>query len=132
MNFSVKTRLSLILFLAGFAGVVSILLIDLSALIALVPVSARSNVPAITPLIKILSLIQPTVLLLVAVLTGVALSQKVGLSAPVAESIATGGRLIPALKPQLGPGFLGGLVGALAILLTTAVLRPLLTTETVE
>lgn len=124
-----KKRLFLILFLLGFAGVLSILLIDLSALAALIP--AAADAPPITPAIKILSLIQPTVLVGVAVLIGVALAPKVGLSAPAAEALAAGDRAMPALKPQVIPGVLGGVIGGLAILLTHAVFKPLLTTETV-
>jgi len=124
-----KKRLFLILFCLGFAGVLSVLLIDLSALAALIP---AANAPSITPAIKILSLIQPTVLVGVAVLIGIALAPKVGLSAPAAEALAAGEQALPALKPQLVPGVLGGVIGALAILLTHAVFKPLLTTETVE
>jgi hypothetical protein len=124
-----KKRLFLILFLLGFAGVLSILLIDLSALAALIP---AADPPPITPAIKILSLIQPTVLVGVAVLIGIVLAPKVGLSAPAAESLAAGDRSMPALRPQLIPGVLGGVIGALAILLAHGVFKPLLTIETVE
>jgi hypothetical protein len=124
-----KKRLFLILFLLGFAGVLSVLLIDLSALAALIP---AADVPPITPAIKILSLIQPTVLVGVAVLIGVALTPKIGLSAPAAEAVAAGERALPALKPELIPGVLGGIIGSLAILLTHVVFKPLLTMETVE
>ena len=123
-----KKRLFLILFLLGFVGVLSVLLIDLSALGSLI----AADVPPITPAIKILSLIQPTVLVGVAVLIGIVLAPKVGLSAPAAESLAAGDRAMPALKPQLIPGVLGGVIGALAILLTHVLSKPLLTTETVE
>ena len=124
-----KRRLFLILFLLGFAGVLSILLIDLSALAALIP---AADPPPITPAIKILSLIQPAVLVGVAVLIGLALASKIGLSAPAAEALAAGEQVLPALRPQLIPGVLGGVIGALAILVTHAVFKPLLTTETVE
>lgn len=124
-----KRRLFLILFLLGFAGVLSILLIDLSALAALIP---AADPPPITPAIKILSLIQPAVLVGVAVLIGIALAPRVGLSAPAAEALAAGEQALAALKSQLIPGVLGGVSGALAILVTHAVFKPLLTTETVE
>jgi len=124
----VKKRLFLILFCVGFAGVLSILLIDLSALAALIP--AAADAPPITPAIKVLSLIQPAGLVALAVLIGIVLAPKVGLSAPAAESFAAGDRVMPALKPQLIPGVLGGVIGSLAIVLTHAVFKPLLTTET--
>ncbi len=124
-----KKRLFLILFSLGFAGVLSVLLIDLSALASFIP---GADVRPITPAVKILSLIQPTVLVGIAVLIGVALAPKVDLSAPAAESLAAGKPVLPALKPQLIPGVLGGVTGALSILLTHAVCKPLLTTETIE
>lgn len=124
-----KSRLFLVLFLAGFAGVLSFLLVDLTALVALVPLPAES-LPRITPLIKLLSLVQPAVLLAVAVLVGVALAAKVGLSAPVAEAIVTRQRVLPALGPQIVPGILGSVAGAASVLLSAAVFGRFLTTET--
>jgi Type II CAAX prenyl endopeptidase Rce1-like len=127
---NVKTRLFLILFCLGFAGVLSILLIDLPALASFFPTG--SDVPVITPAIKILSLIQPTVLVAVAVLLGVVLAPRVGLAAPAAESLAAGRQWLQDLRVQLIPGVVGGLAGGLSILLTHAVFKPLLTTETIE
>ncbi|HKG47910.1 MAG TPA: hypothetical protein VKB02_14335, partial [Pyrinomonadaceae bacterium] len=127
-----KTRLFLILFFAGFAGIASFLLIDLSRLVALIPGPAAGDIPAITPAIKILSLIQPAVLLSAAVLIGIALAPKVGLSAPVAEALAAGRRVFPVLRLQVVPGVLGALAGGLTILLTTAVFKPFFTKEAAE
>lgn len=129
---NVKIRLFLILFFGGFAGIASFLLIDFSGLIELLPRSARADVPEITPAIKLLSLVQPAVLLVAAVLIGIALAPTVGLSAPAAESIAAGGRVLPALRPQVVPGMLGSIIGALTILLTAAAFKPFLTVETVQ
>ena len=44
-----KTRLFVILLSAGRAGVLSVLLVDLPALVALLPVPARTEIPPITP-----------------------------------------------------------------------------------
>jgi hypothetical protein len=132
MSLNLKTRLFLILFCTGFAGVASLLLIDLSALITLVPVTSQSDVPTITPAVKLLTLVQPSLLLVVAVLIGVALAPRVGLLAPVSQSLAARQAAIPALRSQLVPGVLGGLLGSLMILLTNAVFLPLLTIETIE
>lgn len=106
MNF--KTRLFVILWVAGVVGVLSFLLVDLKALLALFPVPAGTKIPPVTPAIKFLSLIQPTVLLSIAVLIGVALASKVGLSSPVAEAAAGNGQLASALKPQIIPGLTAG------------------------
>jgi CAAX prenyl protease-like protein len=128
MNF--KTRLFIILWLAGFAGVLSFLLVDLSALIAQFPVVARAEVPQITPAFKVLSLIQPTVLLSVAVLIGVVLAPKVGLSSPAAAALAGNGQPIgPVLKPQIIPALIGGFAGGVGIILIWLLLKPLLPQE---
>ena len=129
---SFKTRLFVILMTAGLAGVLSFLLIDLSALVALLPVPARAEVPQITPAIKLLGLIQPAILLALAVLAGVALAPKVGLSAPAAEAAASGGPVWPALKPQIVPGIIGGLLGGGAIVAAAVLWKPFLSAETVE
>ena len=118
------------MFFAGFVGVLSFLLVDLAALIALLPVG--TEVPLSMPAIKLLSLIQPTMLVFIAALIGTALAPRLGLSAPVAESLAAGGPTGSALRPQLLPGVLGALIGAAAVLLTAALLKPFLTTDTIE
>lgn len=131
MKTNVKTRLFLILFFTGMTGTLSLLLLDLNAMMALVPVQDQSDV-AITPLIRILSLIQPAVLLAAAVLIGVTLAPKVGLSAPLAESLATGARSFAPLKPQIVPGLLGSLAGALSVVLSSVIVTPFLTSQTLD
>ena len=128
MNF--KTRLFIILWLTGVAGVLSFLLVDLSALLTLLKLPAGTKIPSITPVFKVLSLIQPTLLLSIAVLIGVALAPKVGLASPVAEAVAGNGQpLGPALKPQIIPALVGGLAGGVAIILVWFVLKPFLPPE---
>src|SRR2546430_15209836 len=83
-----KMKLFAILWLAGMVGVLSILLIDLSAVIASLPVRAGTKIPPITPALKLLTLVQPGILLILAVLLGVALAPKVRLSSPIAEAAA--------------------------------------------
>ena len=128
MNF--KTKLFTILWLAGMAGVLSILLIDLEALIEILPVPEGREIPAI-PLLKLLSILQPAVILSGAVWVGVALASKVGLSSPAAEAAAGGGNLASVLKPQIIPGIIGGLAGGAAIVLIAAVSTPFLSPEVV-
>lgn len=65
----------------------------------------------------------------VAVLVGVALASKVGLSSPVAEAAASGGDTVSALKPQIIPGIIGGLAGGVSLVLIAAVLKPFLSPE---
>jgi hypothetical protein len=121
-----KTRLFLILWLAGIAGVLSILLIDLSALMANLPVTASATLPFPAFVVKLLGTIQPGVLLAIAVFVGIALAPGVGLSAPAAEAAAARGEVMPALKPQIVPGLIGGLVAGITIPLTWLLWVPLL------
>lgn len=74
----------------------SFLLVDLGALLTQLPVPAGREVPHVTPALKLLSLIQPTVLLSVAVLIGVVLAPKVGLSSPTAEAVEQADSFSPA------------------------------------
>ena len=131
VNFAMrfKTRLFVILWLAGLAGVLSLLLVDLDALIKILPIPAGTKIPIITPAFKLLSLIQPAVILSVAVLVGVALASKVRLSSPVAEAAASGGDAVSALKPQIIPGIVGGLAGGISLILIATILKPFLSPE---
>jgi hypothetical protein len=130
MNLSIKKRLFLILFLLGMAGVVSLLLVDFSAALALVP--SQEEIPRMTPLIKVLSLIQPALILAVAVLLGVILAHRVGLAAPFAEALAARGDALSALRPQVLPGLVGGVLGGLGIVLITSFFKPLFSPEMVD
>lgn len=129
---SVRVKLFLILFLAGLSGVLSILLIDIEALIAVLPIPDKSQIPEITPIIKVLSLIQPAVILGVAVVIGIALAPLVGLKSPAAEAAANGESVMPALGPQILPGIVGGIIGGAAIVLTAAAWTPSLPQDVVE
>jgi len=128
---NVQIKLFLILLTTGLLGVVSFLLVELSALIAILPIPSGTEIPPITPGLKILSLVQPSVILFVAVLVGVALASKVGLSSPAAEATASGTDFVSALKPQIVPGIIGGLTGGVAIVLVALLWKPFLPTEVV-
>ena len=119
-------RLFWILWLAGFTGVLSILLIDLEKLIRILPVSTEIPFSPTSPLLKLLSVVQPTVFLTVAVAIGVALAHKVSLSSPAALAAANGGDVVAALRPQLLPGVVGGLLGGTSIVLISAATKPFL------
>lgn len=125
-----KTRLFLVLFLLGFTGVASLLLIDVSAIVALLP--ATVDIPTMTPALKLLSVVQPTLILVVAVVIGVALAPKVGLSAPAAEALTSGGNVFTSLRSQLAPGVLGGLVGAICIVLISLLTKPFLAAPAID
>lgn len=127
-----QRRLFLILWLAGMVGVVSFLLVDLSQLIALFPLPPDVEKPAVTPLLKFGSLLQPAALLAIAVLTGTVLARKVGLTSPVAEALASGGDAMQAFRPQGVPGLVGGIAGGLAIVGIALIWKPLLPPDVVD
>src|SRR5687768_10128510 len=121
-----RTKLFAILWLAGMAGVLSVLLIDLSALIANLPAAAGAEMPFHPLVIKLLSVVQTSILLSLAVFIGVRLSPSVGLSAPAAEALASGKDFLSALKPQVVPGVIAGFIAGVAILSTYLLFRPTL------
>jgi hypothetical protein len=108
-----------VLWLAGMAGIVSLLGMNLP-----IPEDAALQLPLWG--IKLLSLIQPTILLFVAVWIGIALAHKVGLSAPLAEAVASGASVSKAIQPQLLPAIIGGLVGGIALVAIEFFAKPLL------
>lgn len=126
---SFRTRLFLILWVAGLAGILSFLLVDLSALLAFLPATSGAKMPFPLPVLKLLSIIQSTILLSVAVFVGVALASRVGLLAPATEAAVRGGSFGAALKPQIVPGLVGGLLGGIAIILSWVLWKPFLPPE---
>lgn len=128
---NVKVRLFLILLATGFLGVLSLLLVDMAGIITLLPIPSE-EIPTITPAIKLLTLVQPTLLVAICVLVGVALASSVGLASPVAEAAATRGDLVAALKPQVIPGLIGGLIGGVAVISIAAAFTPFLPPELVS
>ncbi len=121
-----QKKMFFILWLAGMAGVASFLLVDLSRLIDLFPLPPEVEKPAVTTLLKFGSLLQPALLLMIAVLTGTTLARKVGLSSPAAEALAGGGDVVQALRPQWIPGIAGGVAGGFAIVAIAAIWKPFL------
>lgn len=125
-------RLFLILFLFGMTGVISLLFIDYQALMTIAPERIRPDTPAITTSLKLLSLVQPGLILALAVFVGVALAHRVGLSAPFAEALATHGDIWPALKRQIPAGIIGGLAGGASLVFVSLLFRPFLSFETLD
>ncbi|HSE48847.1 MAG TPA: CPBP family intramembrane glutamic endopeptidase [Terriglobales bacterium] len=122
----------LILWLAGFAGVLSFQLVDLTALIANIPGAQDQPLPFPMAVVRLLSVLQGGVLVAVAVLVGAALAPKVGLSAPAAQALAERRPALPALRPQLLPGVLGAAIAAPAIIACWLLWKPLLTPAFVQ
>jgi CAAX prenyl protease-like protein len=121
-----RTKLFAILWLAGMAGVLSVLFIDLSALVANLPAAAQSEMPFPPLVIKLLSVAQTGFLLTIAIFIGIQLAPRVGLSAPAAEALTSNNSFVSALKPQLLPGLIAGCIGGIAILSMWVLFRPIL------
>lgn len=119
----VRTKLSLILFLAGFSGIASLVFIDVAALAQSLPVTAGAPLPMPPWVIKIVSLIQPSIVVAAAVAIGMSLAPRVKLAAPVAEAWARGENVMAALRRQIVPGIIGGLLGAVALVASWATAR---------
>jgi len=124
-----RTRLFGIVFLAGFIGVLSTLLIDLNALIRVLPVTTGTALPMPAWVIKIVGLIQPTIILAASAWVGVSLAEKVSLSAPALEALARRDSFIEALRNEIIPGIVGGLIGAAAVVSSWVVARLILPLE---
>ena len=118
----------MILWAAGMLGVLSFLTIDLGAVIALMP-GAPPELPFSQPVMKVISLIQPTILLTIAVVAGVVLSPRVGLHAPASEAVSNRAPAITALKPQILPGVIAGTVSAVILILLWIITKPLMTAD---
>lgn len=103
-----KSRLFLILFGLGLLGIFSL---------ALQPIVLPEGIeiPLSEPMVRLLTMVQPAILLAVMVLIGVRVAPRVHLRAPAIEALATGQAIWRAFKPQIVPGLVGGLIGALIL-----------------
>ncbi len=112
-------------------GVASFLFVDLPALLAAMPQRPGEPPVELPPpaLLKLISVIQPTVITTLAVLVGVWLAERVGLHAPAAEAAARGDGFLSNLRPQILPGVIAGLATGVAIVASWVVAKPFLTAE---
>jgi hypothetical protein len=125
-----RRRLFFTLWIPGMVGVLSLLLIDLAPLIAALPLSETQTRELPPPmLLKLLSIVQPTILMTLAVFVGMWLAPRIGLSAPAAEAFAAGEPWLPRLRRQLASGVTFGLVGGVLIVLSWVLMRPFLSGE---
>ena len=109
-----KLRVFLIVWSIGFIGILSLLLVDVSAVISMLPIAEPVELPP-PLLLKTLTIFQPTVLMSLAALIGVSLANRVGLHAPATEAAAAGEPFLSKLKPQVLPGVLTGVVTGVVI-----------------
>lgn len=118
-------RLFATLWLAGMIGVISLWGMNLP-----IPESEVPQLPLWV--IKLLSLIQPTLLLSVAVLIGVIFAPKVGLSSPLAEAVSSGSSITSAIQPQIVSGIVGGLISSILLMMVEFLTKPFLPAEFVS
>src|SRR5688572_23721298 len=99
------------------AGVVSLLFVDIEAMIAAFPRPEGSPPPELPPpvLLKIATVIQPTIFVTIAVLVGLYLAPRVGLHTPAAEAAADRSPIWPDLRPQVLPGIIAGILSGIFI-----------------
>jgi membrane protease YdiL (CAAX protease family) len=104
-----RLRLGLLLWLAGMLGVVVVTVTVLPQLLGELPL------PAPLWVILLASFAQSGLLIALAVWSGVALASKVGLYAPAFEAAVTAQSIASALRPQLLPGLVAGVLGGAAL-----------------
>lgn len=110
-----RLHLGAALWVAGMAGVIALSVTVIPQLLAKSPQQVPANVAIAA------SLLQSGVLLALAVWAGVALSKPLGLAAPAFEAALSGGGAMQALRRQLLPATIAGLlVAALLVYLTGA------------
>ncbi|MEJ8590394.1 CPBP family intramembrane metalloprotease [Riemerella anatipestifer] len=120
-------ELGLILLCLGMIGVFSILTME-------IPLPPEAEVilrKSFSPLqIKILALVNPTIMLIVAVVLGTILHQKVNLKVPIIEHIVEiKSHQLPNLQNILKYGILGGILSGVLLSLTGIIFKPMLPKE---
>jgi uncharacterized membrane protein YciS (DUF1049 family) len=125
---SKKLKLALLIFLLGFLGVLSILTLDIP-----LPAEAQQIVDeTFTPWqFKLLSLINPTIMLLTAVAIGTLLYEKVNFKLPVLEYFIYK-KNRPDYQTILKYGVLGGILSGILITLTVLAFYPYLPAEFIQ
>lgn len=127
-NMNKKLKLGILLFVIGFIGVLSSLAMDIP-----IPEEMQKKVSELfTPLqFKLLNLINPTILLVVSVVSGTLLYDKVNFKLPIIESLFNKSKPI-AIAKILKYGMIGGLISGFLIILTTITFKPIIPIEFLE
>jgi len=107
-----KFYLALILFFLGMLGMLSMLTVDIPLPEEIVSVLEDRFTPS---QMKLLILINPTIILIVAVVVGTLLYQKVNLSVPIIEKLVGITHEPPRLREIFFYGILGGVISGLLL-----------------
>ncbi len=126
MNLHIKTGVTL--FVLGLSGVISLLFTPLP--LDAFPEEVLADLPV--KALPYLTLINPTIFLIVAVLIGGSLSPKVQLSSPLIKEIILRGNFKKILYAQLIPGVTLGLFAGVFITLFSTWMSPFLSEEFLE
>jgi len=120
--------LGIVLFILGFIGILSILTMKL-------PIPEETMKLLLEKLtanqIKLVTLINPTIMLAIAIVIGVILYKKVNLKVPIIEGLITRESNWN-LKPIIKYGIIGGLIGGILITLISFIFHPFLPNEFIE
>jgi membrane protease YdiL (CAAX protease family) len=124
-----KLILGLVLFLFGLAGIMSVLTLEIP-----IPLEAEAILSSdFSPMqIKLLMLINPIIMLIVAVTAGIFLYEKVNLHVPIFEWLISRRYFKPDFKSILKHGIVGGLIAGILISLISLVFYPMLPEEFLE
>lgn len=115
----------------GLIGVISLLSVTLPQLDQIIELQPElAELP--TPLLAIISLLQPFVLLLIANAIGCLAAPRVGLVSFVYEKAAFGTRVLPRLKPQVKLAVVLGLAYAVVVVVLDLALMPFMGEEFAE
>lgn len=116
-----QRRLFIGLWCAGLPGIAAILYFVVPSLLG------RGLPPLPLWVLLLVAGLQMCVMLTIAVWAGVALARKVGLGAPALQALASSRPWLAALRPQLLPGVVGGLLGAAFLVVIAQYAPPSLT-----
>lgn len=123
-----KTRFGktfLVLLALGVPGVLTLIPMALDQLDALPPEMLELSLP----LTVAISLLNPLILLVMAVAVGTLLAHRVGLRSLVAERVRHGAAIWPQLRPHIPMAFVAGLIFAIVVLGLDALINPFAGTD---
>ena len=124
MNIINSIKPSVLMFIFGLPGVISLILL-VPEMLALQPEPLSFSIS----IIQLISTVQSSVLLLVMVWLGAVFSKKVGLSAPVIFALAHSENAFKELRPQIIPALAGGIIGGIFVVIFITVLSGYLPSE---